>query len=459
MITVQNGNKTRRPWSLANKLLSGLNLLQRKAETNPKITLAVILGLSLILNIYNQAVKPITQDLGETWRWWPDSVSFLQSLTFRSCVPVYFPFCGPANNISASLEPLPVLLFAASAFVSQQSLWFARGVEVVLNITALLGVYLLTSAWANKRAAFLAAFIWATYLPAIKLVTQISGDLLATVFVTFGFYFFIRARSSKRRRDWIAAGITLGLGVLSRSAVLAIVAVLVIGLVIEGWKASRAGQGTIMKLIRPAVLFLLMVSILIAPWFTRNYLVFGKPVLGTTLIGYNLYRQNYMIGENNNYLRFVGPKEAALAINALVARRPDLKGTENEAQMDTVYRAEALKVIAAHPVQYGLLSAYRFLPLWFNWGIEEAYGDQPPLIWYTVMAWQAVLLVTALLGVWVTRWHSWPLPASIIVVSLSYMAIISELRYLVLVMPLVISLSVVGIQKIESSLLLKSSEG
>jgi len=73
------------------------------------------------------------------------------------------------------------------------------------------------------------------------------------------------------------------------------------------------------------------IGITLLPWEARNYAAFGRPVVGTTLVGYNLFRHNYML-PTEDYLRFVGPSEAKLAIKALLARRTDLQGTDNEAQ-------------------------------------------------------------------------------------------------------------------------------
>ena len=190
-----------------------------------------------------------------------------------------------------------------------------------------------------------------------------------------------------------------------------------------------------------------LVMLFMAPWLIRNQLVFGRPVLGSSLIGYNLYRHNYMI-DTRDYFRHVGGKEALAATQALLSRRTDLIGVENEAQMDLVYRDEALAQIRAHPVRYALLSAYRFLPLWFNWGYPEAYGNEPGGTDYAIMLLQGTLLILVLFGLYRTLWQTWPLWGSILAVSLIYMAVDSRLLYLTPVMPLVISLSAGGAMRV-----------
>jgi hypothetical protein len=112
--------------------------------------------------------------------------------------------------------------------------------------------------------------------------------------------------------------------------------------------------------------------------------------------------------------------------------------------MDRVYRAEGLKVIRAHPVQYALLSAYRFLPLWFNWGYFEAYGAHTSREDHFIMILQAVILTLALVGLRGNLRRTWPLWGSIAALTLIYMAVDAQLLYLIPVMPLVLSLSAAG---------------
>jgi len=192
-----------------------------------------------------------------------------------------------------------------------------------------------------------------------------------------------------------------------------------------------------------------------APWLIRNQLVLGRPVLGSSLIGYNLYRHNYMI-DTTDYFRHVGGKEGLAATETLIIRRTDLSGVENEAQMDRVYREAAVELIRAHPLRYVLLSAYRFLPLWFNWGYPEAYGRESSSTDYAVMLYQGLLLLLAIFGLHRSGGRTWPLWGSILAVSLIYMAVDSRLLYVIPVMPLVISLSAGGAMQLLGKLLPQS---
>jgi hypothetical protein len=318
-------------------------------------------------------------------------------------------------------------------------LWGAVSIEILIYLSILVISYLLTRAWSNSRAGLLAALLWGLCIPAHHLVSQVSGDLLAALLVSLGILYTMLARRSRHLRDWLVAGTCLGLAVVTRSATLVVAAVVIGGAALEPWQ-KRHG---LREAVRPALTLSSLILLSMAPWLIRNQLVLGRPVLGSSLIGYNLYRHNYMI-DTNDYFRHVGGKEGRAATQALVSRRMDLVGNENEAQMDLIYREEAMELIRAHPLRYGLLSAYRFLPLWFNWGVREAYGREPSPTDYAIMAYQGILLLLALSGFYRTPERTWPLWGSILALSLIYMAVNSRLLYLTPVMPLIISLSADG---------------
>ena len=97
-----------------------------------------------------------------------------------------------------------------------------------------------------------------------------------------------------------------------------------------------------------------------SPWFLSQNLIKGK---GLTAC-------------NNDYFPFC-------------KNTSQLTGTENEAQMDSFYFANALHLIFQYPGNYLKLSVYRFLPLWFDTGVKAAYGQSPtpPTLWCSVCNW------------------------------------------------------------------------
>lgn len=294
------------------------------------------------------------------------------------------------------------------------------------------------SSRANWRIALLAALLWALYLPAIYYVPEVGSDLMATLGITFALFFFLRALTQGQARYWAAAGVSLGLATLSRTSVLVFAPALMLGLVL--WYKPPVAMPERLNRWKAVLVFASALGVVQLPWVVRNYAAFGRPVIGTTLVGYNLYRESYDLGMPG-YLHYVEPNEAQRAIQALVASRPDLHGHMNEVQMNAVYLNAALRIIASHPVEYAKLSAYRFLMLWFNWGVGQTQKQRLGDI--GVAAGQLVLMVLAGLGA--LRWRrTWPLIATILVTTIGYMLIVARLRYVIAVMPLTVALAAMG---------------
>ena len=405
----------------------------------PFVALGIILFLGILLSIVSIANHPPSLKSGETDSWWMIALNLIHGHGYSLCLTQYFPFCGPTNQMTAMREPVPVFLFAAVAWLGKDSLWLAAVLEAVIYLSIVVAVYFLTREWTDTRSAVIASFLWATYLPALELLPQVSGDLFAALCTTLGIFFTLRARKTQDNLDWIIAGVGLGLAIISRSATLAIALLVIGGQTLDGLRKRLQPK----NIIRPILLLSGLVILIMAPWLIRNKIALGRTIIGSSLTGYNLYRHNYMIGMPHHF-RYVGPQEGYQAVKNLISHRTDLHGDENEGQMDLVYRGEALLIIKSHPMQYVLLSAYRIFPLWFDWEISEAYGRSTNRYEYLIMLLQLFLLTLALVGMWKNAAQTWPLWGSILAISFAYMAVDARMLYVMPVMPLVISLSAVG---------------
>jgi len=286
--------------------------------------------------------------------------------------------------------------------------------------------------------------IWALYLPTLRVEAHLNGDLLAGVFVTFGLLIFTRAVRFGKIRDWIGFGLLFGMAVLSRSSTLLVALTLlgVCGVSLWFFK-KRLMLGGFKELSVASIVLVLTIS----PWVIRNQIVFHQPIFGTTLVGYNLYRHNVIVA-SEVFPHYVGSDEATREITALVERVPELRTPIDEADVDRIFRREALKLIRAHFGEYIELSLYRFIPLWFNIGVLDQYGKGMLFLDYLVVVQQAVLLLAFLFALWKGGWLLRLLASGVPVFIMSYMAVDSQLRYMVPLMPLVVVISVLGLDQI-----------
>jgi len=405
------------------------------------LVLVSLIALTLLAGFYRLHFDAPDFGKGETTSWWGITLNLTRGFGYSLCNQYYFPFCSASAAATAMREPAPILLFAGVAKLFNESLLAAGVTELLLLIGVMVTLFFLTREWSGSTTAgVLSAILWVLYPRAMPLISQVSGDLLAGLAVTFGILFTMRARTSDHIRDWLLAGLGLGIAAMSRSAMLVVAVTIAGGVLVERWDV----RSNFREWIRPTLLILAVILITITPWVIRTKLVFGRPLIGSSLVGYNIYRHNYMLGETD-YFRNVGNDEAWAAIQALTARRTDLLGTENEAQMDLVYRDEGLKIIKANPAHYVLLSCYRFFMLWFDWRVSEAFGYLMGLSEYAIVLLQLTLLIFAFRGLKNNLRATWPFWSSLIVVTLSYMSVNSRMHYVIPLMPLVISLASVGV--------------
>ncbi len=407
-------------------------------------TLAIVLLVLMLVALDGYHLWH-SRDVAATFRGmsWDIAESLWKGDGYSFIAPSYFPFSGPTNKVSAAREPVPVLLFAALGTLTGGS-HIALGVfHIGVSVLVMLGTFVLARELAGSLVALLSALLWAVYLPAMREVPGKEVDLIAAVFMVWGLVFFVRALRRGDARCWISSGLSLGLAALSRSALAAVI--LALAGFLSFFPPFSHGRKTGWLRVRPIVLFVVAAALVQLPWMVRNFSVFGRPVIGTTLFGYNFYRQNHLL-EEHKYIPFVAGPGTERALWQVISSRPDLKGTENEAEFDLVLREESLRIIRAHPAEYVLLSGYRFLPLWFNWGVPQAYGMSPNITDYFMMIQQGVVLLLALVVGWrALRDEAWPLLVSVGAFTLIHMAVAARMLYTIDVVPILLPLASFGV--------------
>jgi 4-amino-4-deoxy-L-arabinose transferase-like glycosyltransferase len=421
-------------------------------DRHPFRLLLCILLCAVILGIIKLRIDPPSPEFNWDNRWWQIALHVARGEGYIACQPIYFPFCGPTNQITAMREPLPVFVYALIAILTKESLIAAAAFGVLINLAIVVAIFYLTRELSNTRTGLLAAVLWTCYLPPVRLYySQISGDLFACLAITCGLTYFMRARNTNLGWQWVVSGLLFGLAILSRSAVLVIAAALTVVLLLSlSWQAQRPHSST-RRRFHSVLLFTLAWALIVLPWTIRNTIVFDRPVIGSTLAGYYLYRQNHTLS-TNNYFRFVSGGEFFPVLQEMLARRPELTGAENEAQMNQVYLQEALQIIKAHPLRYLALFFYRFTTLWFNWRVNEVYGKVDSPGDYFMAIQNLFLLIAGVIGLRGRIRQAWPLLIGVVSFSGLYMAVMAHLAYIIPVVPVLVALSAIAISQFGASL-------
>ena len=356
-----------------------------------------------------------------------------RNLTFCN---TYFPFCGTGNNTTASVEPLPILTFAAIiAVFKTHAEYFGILIQMILGLASIGVLYfLIRLLLRDHRPAFLGAFLWGLYVPLIlETEASLKGEAFFILFLLLGMLSIVIGMRKKHILIWLVAGSCLGLAALSRSVLIYFIPVLCLALLVTPIMTVRR------RLLNIGLTILAFVVVM-TPWTVRNFNAFNAFIPGVTLSGYNLYRHNHIL-EDDGYLRYVYNREMKAAQIQLLEENADiLRGDENEYEMDQIYRQEAVKIILANPFRYLLLSLYRFIPLWTNYGVR--YGYISDVTWNISGLVNLIFLSLASISLVRRRGKRppeiIPIATLIIFYTLSYMLVNARMRFIIPLIPFVL---------------------
>jgi len=413
-------------------LREGLSSIWQSCELRPLPWLAAILILAGLLRIAALSIQGIIEGVPTTLEI-ARNVAGGEGMTYCNN---YFPFCGPDNQQTAMSGPVPVLIFSAaiSAFGDAASLSIILFQLALGLATTALTYALAQSVFENNRSALIASLVCGTYLHLVRLELYPAQETIFTALATLGILAFVHSMKSAKPGTALAAGVVLGLASLSRTAMLYLPPFLAAA-------ELALGSGSLRRRAGIAAVLLCAFGLTLVPWVLRNQNAFGFFVPGTTLTGYNLYRHNHIVADED-YLRYVRGPEGRIALAALVEARSDLRGDENEAEMDRIYRQEAIEIIAAHPGRYLILSLYRALPLYTDFGI---YPEPMSLVWQVVALENLLLLGLAILTALRRRLIEprvlFPLVLLVAYYTAGHMVANTRMRYAVPLMPTIIVLA------------------
>ncbi len=260
---------------------------------------------------------------------------------------------------TAARSPLPVVVFAGALSVLG-SHWYY---PLLLFAWCLSGVVAVCAYWIALRAsgrewiALWTGGVFAVYLSEMFITTTYSmaSEPLFAACLSVYLVLLIRAVDRPGLGSAVAAGAMLGLTTLARPTVLYLPVVSIAWIL---FRLRSRGLGL-------SLAFALAFTAALVPWTLRNYRVFGDPIVTTTLGGFNVYRHNGMIEEGKYHVGYSHPE-----FERKVRRLTDATGRPlesfNEAELNSLLKAEGGRIIRAYPWRYLKLSAMRTVWIWYN---------------------------------------------------------------------------------------------
>jgi len=297
------------------------------------------------------------------------------------------------------------------------------GLNVLLSVVIIVCTARVADRWFGRRAAMGAAWILAVW-PTLVLFTTVLASELLYVALTMAALdaWTVRGRSVRSRA--VVAGLLLGYAALVRSQALALPIVYGVGV----WLWQRREAGLLADQVRMALLSMLVMAAVVAPWIYRNYRLYDAPVIVSTNGGITLWMGNSP-GSKGDF-----------------ASIPQKLRSLNDYQQSQVLGAEAKAYILSDPAGFVVRTAKKLVYLFANesigvtWnaqGIQAAFGESS-VLWLkrmTQLSW-ALIVVLSCGGLWeIGRRDGWramvlsPVPITIGFYAVVHSVMVSQDRY------------------------------
>ncbi|MCA9942492.1 MAG: hypothetical protein H6656_20460 [Ardenticatenaceae bacterium] len=349
---------------------------------NPKRLLVAILVISVLLRVftgvvfYGNEIKALPGTFDEVSyhnlalrvmdghgfsfgeRWWPGTAANEPTAHWSYLYTVYliviYSIFGPSPLLARILQAIivgiimPWLLYRLSFRIFAPA---ARGE----------GMFTYTPDTARaQRVALLVAAIGAVYIYffyyTASLITE--GFYITGILWVFDTAVAITQSQNITTKQWVVFGLAMGITILLRQLFLLFLPFLLLWL----WWAKRP---RLTSFVLPVAIVVLM----IVPWTIRNYQAFDRIVPLNTNSGFAFFWGNHPrygtqfipILPSGEYYRMIPEELQAQGLN--------------EAEMDSALLSEALKIIAADPGRYVLLSLSRIPTYFMFW----PSGDSSPV--------------------------------------------------------------------------------
>jgi len=241
--------------------------------------------------------------------------------------------------------------------------------------TAVALYFLSKKIFLREKMAWATALLYCFYIPEMCISTgyAAASESLFTLLL-IGYFLTVLKNIETKKKSWAAlAGFFLGCACLCRPVVLFLPALYVVWIL----RTDRA------KAVSSAVLFSAVFCACLCPWAVRNQMVFQKPILTSTLGGYNLLRHNEMI-EKNEFSIYTWNQFDPIARKAVAERGEDFDRL-NETQLDRILAEKAVGIIKAYPLRYLKLCALRCVWLWYKVTGEEPLALGQNIVIYVFM--------------------------------------------------------------------------
>jgi 4-amino-4-deoxy-L-arabinose transferase-like glycosyltransferase len=227
--------------------------------------------------------------------------------------------------------------------------WVAPIANVSIGLGTVALLYALTlRLFGSRAAAALAALGAALYGPYLVFDSSGMKTSLGLFLTALGFWLFLHAVEHPRRRNWFIAGVVLALATWFAQPLLLVLGLLLLWLL--GGRLGAQPAGDLRGRATAALLLLVGLLLVYAPFAVRNLVVTGEPLPTTAVGGIHLYIGNHA-GASGAYTRVPGVRHNPMG-HLVDAKRVAERATGQPLSYraaSAYWRQQAMQFAAAHP--------------------------------------------------------------------------------------------------------------
>jgi tetratricopeptide (TPR) repeat protein len=355
---------------------------------------------------------------------------------------------GPADFVHA---PLYAYFLGLIHLMGGSGPWAPRIVQAILSAAGCVVLMLAGRRFFDPATGLIAGLLLAVYPPVIFFDGLIQKTSLALFLDVLLLWFVAGGLGEHWRSRCGAAGVVLGLLILTRQNAMTLAPLLIAWLWIEGQSRHASGAPVPRRRLAGIVVFAAALAATLAPWAIRNRVVTGELVLTTPNLG-----QNFAMGNHpeatGTYLPFKrGRSSGEHEQEEWVKAAEKVAGRHLSArEVSDYYFHAGLAYIKANPLAWLRLTAKKCLMMWNAYEAPDTedyylYQEASPLLRGLDRAFHfGVLCPAAMAGVVLTRGRFrrlWFLYAWLVLTTISVAVFVVFARYRCPVAPVLVMLA------------------
>jgi 4-amino-4-deoxy-L-arabinose transferase-like glycosyltransferase len=351
----------------------------------------------------------------------------------------------PASNYSPGLPLFAAGIYKLSGGIHER---LARVILALLGTLTVLFTYLLGRRLAGPAAGLIGASAIAVYPALLEYQGMLMGEPLAAALLSGAVLAALWAADSESGPRWLLPGATFGALALVRPEYLGVA--LLVGLVVLA-KSWRAGCRTALA---PAVLLLVGMAVVVAPWTIRNAIALDRTVPISTGGGQVLFAGTYLPSDGNpervgaevveRHPGLFGPNAVReLRLEQILARLAHQRYPELETDkaLSKMGKEQLWDDLGEEPLEYAGFVARKIARIWSHGPREVMREPGWELLHWTLLAFGlAGLIVLALRR----RWEALLIAVIFLAITAISALLVASPRRVLVMMPLLAALAGVG---------------